>query len=85
VYIIASILCVLIAAALAFVFIDGWETMPGWVSGLALVTTCLMLVSAARVYAMGVRRKRLAEGPRTKIVLADVPPPPRSNGRRTGD
>lgn len=87
-HIVAAILCLLIAGILVSVVVDGWWTMPGWVIGLAIVTTLVMIVSAARTYVTGVRRKRMTEGPRTKIVLTDVPPPPphshshsHSNGR----
>jgi hypothetical protein len=80
VHILAAILCVLIAVVLASVVVDGWWVMPGWVIGLAVVTTVVMIASAVRIYATGVRRKQKVEGPRTKIVLADVSaPPPRSH------
>ena len=75
-HIIEAIFCLLIAGILASVAIDGWATMPGWVIGLAVVTTLVLIASAARIYTRGVLRKRKAEGPRTKIVLTDVPPPP---------
>jgi hypothetical protein len=80
---VAAILCLLLAIVLSSVIVEGWGTMPGWVIGLAVVTTLVLIASAARTYASGAARRRKAEGPRTRIVLADVPaPPPRAHARR---
>jgi hypothetical protein len=82
VHIVGAIICVLIAAALTSVVANDWSATPGWVCGLALIATVALLASAARIYLAGARRKRVVEGPRTKIVLVDVPaPPPRPRSR----
>ena len=64
--------CVVIAGVLVSFVVDDWNAVPAWVNGLALLTTVVLLVSAVRVYLAGMRRKREATGPRTKIVLSDV-------------
>ena len=70
------------AGILASVLFGNHDPLPGWVTALAIVTMGIMLVSAVRIYALGARRKRETEGPRTKIVLADVPPPPSPPARQ---
>jgi hypothetical protein len=83
VYIVGAILCLLVGGVLVSVVVDDWRTMPGWVSGLALFTTALLVASAVRLYLSGVMRRRKEEGPRTKIVLTSVPaPPPRPHDRK---
>ena len=75
-HIAGAIVCVLIAGILVSFVVDEWDSAPTWVSGLALVTTIVLLVTAARVYVSGARRKREFEGPRTKIVLEPSSPSP---------
>jgi hypothetical protein len=77
VHIVGSIGCLIIAGILASVVFGDRDPLPGWVETLAIVTMGIMLVCAVRIYLRGVQRKRVTEGPRTKIVLTDVPPPPR--------
>jgi hypothetical protein len=76
VHIIGSIGCLIVAGILATVVFGNHDPLPGWVVTLATVTMGIMLVSAARIYVLGARRKRAVEGPRTKIILTDLPPPP---------
>ena len=79
VYIIGSLGCLIIAAILASVVFGSHDPLPGWVNALAIATMGIMVVCAGRIYVLGARRKRDTEGPRTKIVLTDLPtPPPRS-------
>jgi hypothetical protein len=70
VHIFGAILCVLIAGVLASVVVNDWSSNPGEVTLLAAIAAAIMLVSAARIYLTGARRRQRAAGPRTKIVLA---------------
>lgn len=82
-YIVGTIGCLIIAGMLASVIFGNHDPLPSWVTALAFVTMVVMLVSAARIYTLGVRRKRATEGPRTKIVLTDSgAPPPRSHQKK---
>ena len=83
-HIAGAIICVVIAGILVSFVVDDWNAAPTWVSGLALVTTVVLLVSAARIYMAGVRRKRVIEGPRTKIVL-EPSLPSQSRERESAD
>jgi hypothetical protein len=84
VHVVGAILCLLVAAVLTSVVVDDWSSSPGWVTGLALVATVVLVASSVRVYLDGARRKRETEGPRTKIVISEItPPPPRPRGERS--
>jgi hypothetical protein len=76
VHILGAIGCLVLALVMASVVFLDHDPLPDWVNALATVTMGIMLVSAARIYVLGARRKRETEGPRTRIVIADVPPPP---------
>jgi hypothetical protein len=81
VHIAAAIICIVVAGVLASVVIDDWDSVPQWVNGLAVLATIVLVASAVRIYQAGVRRKRQTEGPRTKIVIADVPSASSSDGK----
>ena len=74
-HIAGAITCIVLAGILISYVVDDWNNAPTWVSGLALLTTVVLLVSAARIYLTGVRRRRETTGPRTKIVLEPSTPP----------
>lgn len=83
----AAILCVILAFVVMTFVVDEWQTAPGWVLGLSLIGTLVLLVNAARLYLKGAQRREKTEGPRTKIVLADIeaphsPTPARSKARQ---
>ena len=82
-YIAGSIGCLIVAGVLASVLFGSHDPLPDWVNALAAVTMGIMLVSAARIYMLGVRRKRETEGPRTRIVLGDLPQPPPPRPKRS--
>jgi hypothetical protein len=68
--------CFLAAIALVWIVNNDYETLPGWVSVMALVTAFLLVVNSVRVLRRGALRKRIYDGPRTKIVIAPIPPDP---------
>ena len=74
-HIAGAIVCATLAGILMSYVVEEWDGAPAWVNGLALVAIVVLLVSAARIYLSGARRKRQMEGPRTKIVLEPSSPP----------
>ena len=82
-YVAGALLCLAIAVLLGSVVIGEWNEMPGWVLGLGIAATVVLVTCAWHLFMRGWQRKQMLEGPRTRIVMTDVPTPPKRS-RQTG-
>lgn len=79
-----SLLCLAIAVLLGSVVTGEWDEMPGWVLVLGIAAAAVLVACAWHLFVRGWQRKQMLEGPRTRIVMTDVPTPPKRR-RQTPD
>jgi hypothetical protein len=74
-YVFGSLSCLALAAILVAVVIGDGD-LPRWLATLGWISAGILVVNAVRLMLRGMNRRRVLEGPRTRIVMTDVPEPP---------